>query len=60
MSHSPMNETDQLISDCEAREDRLSEWEKTFIQSIREQFDRRGSLSPKQEGILNEIWEKVT
>lgn len=55
-----INETDQLIADCEARSEKLSEWEANFIQSIREQFDRRGTLSERQEEILNEIWDKVT
>ena len=55
-----INETDQMIADCEKRGDKLSEWEQNFIQSIREQFDRRGSISEKQDEILNKIWEKVT
>lgn len=57
---SPMNETDQLITDCENRDDKLLEWEQGFIQSVREQFDRRGSLSEKQHETLEKIWEKVT
>lgn len=55
-----MDETDQLITDCETRSEKLSEWEASFIQSIREQFDRRGSLSDRQLEILDKIWEKVT
>jgi regulator of sigma D len=60
MTRPAINETDQLITDCETRDDKLSEWEQGFIQSVREQFDRRGSLSDKQLEILNNIWEKVT
>lgn len=55
-----MDDTDQLIADCEAREEKLTEWEQGFIQSIREQFDRRGSLSERQREILDKIWERVT
>lgn len=56
----PLDETDQLILDCENRDDKLTEWEQSFIQSIREQYDRRGSLSDKQREILEKIWERVT
>jgi hypothetical protein len=55
-----INEIDQLIADCERRDDKLSEWEQGFIQSVRELFDRRGSLSDKQLETLNNIWEKIT
>jgi hypothetical protein len=49
-------EQEQLIKDCEARESKLSDWERQFIDSI--QF--RDSLSPKQDAMLNEIWDRVT
>lgn len=55
-----MDDTEQLIADCEARETKLSEWEAGFVQSIREQFNRKGSLSEKQLETLEKIWEKVT
>jgi hypothetical protein len=48
------------IADCEARESKLSDWERSFIQSISEQFAKTGSLSTKQMERLDEIWEKVT
>lgn len=53
-------EIDQYIKDCESRESKLSPWEQTFVQSIREQFDRSGGLSPKQNERLEEIWDKIT
>lgn len=53
-------EIDTYITDCENRESKLSEWEHTFIQSIREQFDKTGSLSQKQNETLEGIWDKVT
>lgn len=54
------DEIDQYIKDCENRESKMSPWEQNFVQSIREQFDRSGSLSPLQNERLEEIWDKVT
>ena len=50
----------QMISDCEARESRLSEWEAGFIDSINKQVEKDRSLTEKQDETLNRIWEKVT
>lgn len=55
-----MTDIEQLITDCENRSDKLSTWEAQFIDSIRRQYDEKGSLSPKQEETLDTIWEKVT
>lgn len=55
-----IEDIEQLIADCEHRESKLSEWEFDFIASVRVQFDKRGSLSQKQEEVLNRIWDKVT
>lgn len=46
----------KMIEDCEKRESKLSEWEQDFIQSISE----KESLTQKQIGILEKIWERVT
>ena len=50
----------QLIEDCENREDRLSAWEHDFILSVRAQLEAGRTLSPKQQGVLDGIWERVT
>ena len=50
----------QFIKDCENRESKLNDWERGFVQSIREQFDRTGGLSPTQNEKLEEIWDRVT
>lgn len=50
----------EMIQDCENREDQMSEWERDFIQSLSEQFSRKGSISPRQEEILDKIWDKLT
>lgn len=49
-----------MIQDCEDRRSQLTNWEKTFIQSLSEQINRGPFLSPKQESRLNDIWERVT
>lgn len=54
------DEIDTYIKDCESRESKLSEWEQGFIQSIREQFDKCGALSVKQNERLELIWDKIT
>lgn len=38
----------------------LTEWELDFLVSIRDQFDRRGSLSEKQFEILERIYSEKT
>ena len=50
----------QMISDCEARESRLTEWEAGFIDSLSKQLDRGRSLTEKQDETLNRIWDKAT
>jgi len=50
----------QLIEDCETRESRLSNWERTFIDSIKSQIERGKSLTRPQTETLDAIWEKAT
>ena len=49
-----------LIQDCVHRESLLSEWEVNFIDSISNLLEGGGSLSPKQDGVLNKLWDRVT
>lgn len=49
-----------LIDDCEKRESRLSDWERTFLDSLRGQIERGSFPSKKQSDILDEIWNKAT
>jgi len=50
----------QLIADCEARESRLGDWDRTFIDSIKHQLEQGRTLSAKQAAKLDEIWERAT
>lgn len=49
-----------LIDDCEARESRLTNWQRGFLDSIREQLRRDRPLSLRQSEKLDEIWEQAT
>lgn len=50
----------QMIDDCEARESRLTEWQATFIDSIKSQIHNGRTLTGKQIETLDDIWERVT
>ena len=49
-----------MITDCENRESKLTEWEGEFFESVSEQLYERGSLSQRQAETLERIWEKCT
>jgi len=58
-----MNDRDehiQMVADCEARESKLSDWERGFIDSVSRHLADGRSLSDKQAERLEAIWEKVT
>jgi len=47
------------LSVCEDEIEELTDWEKSFIISIRDQFDRVNHLSQKQLDVLKKIYDKV-
>lgn len=49
-----------MIEDCMERESKLSDWERSFLDSIEMQMSKGKSLSPKQIETLDAIWERVT
>lgn len=51
---------DDWIETIEAVGRDLTEWEKHFVESISNQLDETGSLSPKQESILERIYAERT
>lgn len=53
-------EHQQLVDDCKARESRLSDWERGFVDSIEHQLAAGRTLSPKQSATLDDIWERAT
>lgn len=48
------------ISTVESEGRGLTDWEQHFIESIREQFEQRGTISDKQEEILERIYAEKT
>jgi len=50
----------QMIVDCEARESRMSDWDRAFVDSLGKRLGDGRTLTPKQIEKLNEIWERVT
>ena len=50
----------QLITDCEDRDSKLTEWERTFLDSIKNQLEMRGFLTSRQTDNLAKIWKKAT
>ena len=49
----------EWIEKCEDS-DRLSEWEEEFVASIKEQLQKKGSISYKQAEILERIYADRT
>lgn len=60
MDASKHEEWPDMIEDCQQRESKLSDWERSFIDSIEQQLARGGTLTEKQREQLDCIWEKVT
>lgn len=57
---SKIDEYKQMVKDCESRESKLTDWERTFIDSIGSRLDKGFALSESQAERLDEIWERVT
>jgi hypothetical protein len=49
-----------LLDDCEAREERLTDWERTFVDSLRRQITEGRRPTPKQIEALDRAWERAT
>jgi ferritin-like metal-binding protein YciE len=49
-----------LLDDCEAREQRLTDWEREFVDSLRRRIE--GGIRPTTSQIetLDAVWEKAT
>lgn len=55
-----MDEHLQLVEDCMHREERLSDWERTFIDEMAGLLHSDVALMPRQAEKLDEIWDRVT
>jgi hypothetical protein len=54
------DEYDQMLSDCAARRQALSAWEREFVESLQQRIARGRDLTPKQCETLDKLWERVT
>ncbi len=49
-----------LIEDCEKRDENLSDWELSFVDSVKRQIENGRRPTPKQIDTLDSVWEKAT
>lgn len=49
-----------LLTDCEERSNRLTDWECQFVDSLQRQIVAGRRPTEKQAARLDEIWEKAT
>ncbi len=49
-----------MIDDCVTREERLSDWQRGFVDSLSRQLDDGKTLTTKQLETLVDVWESVT
>jgi len=54
------DEYQTLLDDCEKREERLTDWERGFVDSLGRQLAEGRRPSPKQVETLDGIWERAT
>jgi hypothetical protein len=57
---STFDECQQMASDCEEREAKLTDWERTFLDSVTRQLAAGRSLTERQDETLERIWSRVT
>jgi hypothetical protein len=53
-------EQQQMLEDCANRPRKMTEWEENFVNDLMTKDASRFKLSPRQEEVLNRIWDKVT
>jgi hypothetical protein len=49
-----------LRDDCEQREERLTDWQRGFVDSLRRQIEAGRQPTAKQIDTLDEVWERAT
>jgi hypothetical protein len=60
MTASTHDEHAVMVQDCINRESKLTDWERSFIDSIGKQLADGRRLSEKQAARLDEIWDRIT
>lgn len=49
-----------MLDDVEKREEKLSDWERQFIDDLSVKLGRGQSITPGQDAKLTQIWQRVT
>lgn len=49
-----------MLDDVEKREEKLSDWERQFIDDLSVKLGRGQSITPAQDAKLTQIWNRVT
>lgn len=49
-----------MLDDCEQREERLTDWERGFVDSLRSQIEQGRRPSAKQIETLDKCWLRAT
>lgn len=49
-----------MCEDCERRESKLTDWERGFTASVKEQLEGGRGLTERQVEKLDAIWERIT
>jgi hypothetical protein len=57
---SSLEDIEQMLTDCENRESKLSEWETNFIDELGKRVGRGELITDRQDEKLTQIWERVT
>lgn len=57
---STQDEIAAMLADIEARESKLSDWERQFVDDVSTKVGRGYSLTQKQDEKLSAIWDRVT
>lgn len=55
-----VTEHEQMVDDCEKRESRLTDGQRTLIDSYGKQLRDGRSLTKRQAEVLEDIWEAAT
>ncbi len=59
MVDSVFREIQTMLEVCQSETDHLTDWEQSFIESVSDDFDRKGELSTKQYNLLKRLYDKV-
>ena len=48
------------VEDCQDRESKLNEWECGFIEDMDVLLAKGTTLTPRQDAVLEKLWDRVT